>query len=198
MSLLTYHPQALRVPYVRIYIKSAREEREMCGGSYAGRGMRHGPWWHRGGREFLGRDVEKMSPGARISAALSVLVPVGLSGVFLVAFVPSLWWIFTTYFWVAFPAFGLLTGGIAALSEGRPVRVSEEERERELLEAIRESGEISAAAAAARTSLTVAEADGMLRELAENGHLEVVARGGAIFYALWGNGWETGRIESST
>ena len=156
----------------------------MCGWSYVGRGVRR----HAGGRKFLGYEVEKMSPGARISAALSVLVPVGLSGVFLVAFVPSLWWIFTTYFWVAFPAFGLLTSGITGLSEGRSVRVSEEERERELLEAIRESGEISAAAAAARTSLTVAEADGMLRELAENGHLEVMARGGAIFYALWGNG----------
>src|SRR5215217_3176092 len=112
----------------------------MCGGSYVGRGMRHGMWRHAGGREYLGRDVEKMSPGTRISAALSVLLPVGLSGVFLVAFVPSLWWIFTTYFWVAFPAFGLLMSGIAALGEGRPVRVSEEERE--LLEAIRESGEI--------------------------------------------------------
>ena len=145
----------------------------------------------------MGREVDKMSPGARISAALSVLLPVGFSGIFLVAFVPSLWWIFTTYFWVAFPAFGLLRSGIAALGEGRPVRVSEEERE--LLEAIRESGEISAAAAAARTSLTVAEADRRLRELAENGHIEVRARGGAVFYALWGNGWETGRrIEGST
>jgi hypothetical protein len=161
--------------------------------------MRHGVWWHGGGREFLGRDVEKMSPGARISAALSVLVAVGLSGVFLVTFVPSLWWIFTTYFWVAFPAFGLFTSGITGLSEGRPVRVSEEERERELLGAIRESGEVSAAAAAARTSLTVAEANRMLRELAENGQLEVRARGGAIFYALWGNEWEAGpRIEDST
>jgi DNA-binding transcriptional ArsR family regulator len=168
----------------------------MCGGSYVGRRMRHGGWRHAGGREFMGRDVEKMSPGARISAALSVLLPVGLSGVFLVAFVPSLWWIFTTYFWVAFPAFGLLRSGIAALGEGRPVRVSEE---RELLEAIRESGEISAAAAAARTSLTVAEADRRLRELAENGHIEVRARGGGVFYALWGNEWETGRrIEEST
>lgn len=157
----------------------------MCGGSYAGRGLwRRGP----GGREFLGRDVEKMSSGARISAALSVLVPVGLSGVFLVAFVPQLWWIFTTYFWVAFPAFGLLSSGLAGLGEGRPVRVSEEDRERELLEAIRDSGEISAASAAARTSLTVAEADRRLRELAENGHIEVRARGGAIFYALWGAG----------
>src|SRR5215210_2372051 len=126
----------------------------MCGGSYVGRGMRHGAWRQRGKREFLGCDVEKMSPGARISAALSVLVPVGLSGVFLVAFVPSLWWIFTTYFWVAFPAFGLLRSGIAGMGGGRPARVSEEERERELLEAIRESGEISAASAAAKTSLT--------------------------------------------
>ena len=171
----------------------------MCGGSYVGRGMRHGMWRHTGGRTFLGRDVEKMSPGAWISAALSVLLLVGLSGVFLVALVPSVWWIFTTYFWVAFPAFGLLTSGIAALGEGRPVRLSEEERERELLEAIRESAEISAAAAAARTSLTVAEVDRRLKELAENGHLEVRARGGAIFYALWANGEETGwRIEGST
>src|ERR671910_223247 len=176
-----------------------REEREMCGGSYVGRGMRHGMWRHAGGREYWGREVEKMSPGTSISAALSVLLPVGLSGVLLVAFVPSLWWIFTTYFWVAFPAFGLLMSGIAALGEGRPVRVSEEERERELLEAIRESGEISAAAAAARTSLTVAEADRKLRDLAEHGHIEVRARGGAVFYALWGNGLETARrIEGST
>ena len=171
----------------------------MCGGSYVGRGMRHGVWRHAGGREFMGHDVEKMSPGARISAALSVLLLVGLSGGFLVALVPSLWWIFTTYFWVAFPAFGLFMSGMAALGEGRPVRVSEEEQERELLEAIRESGEISAAGAAARTSLTVTEADRRLKELAENGHLEVRARGGAIFYALWGNERETGRwIEGAT
>src|ERR687889_1818705 len=170
----------------------------MCGGSYVGRGMRHGVWRHAGGREFMGREVEKMSPEARISAALSVLLPVGFSGVCLLAFVPSLWWIFTTYFWVALPAFGLLTGGIAAIGEGRPVRVSEEERERELLEAIRESGEISAAAAAARTSLTIAEADRRLSALAEHGHIGVRVRGGAVFYALWGNAQETGRrIEDS-
>lgn len=160
----------------------------MWGGSYAGCGMGHRHLKGRGGREFLGRDVDGMSPGARILAALSVLVPVGLSGLFLVVFVPGLWWIFTTYFWVAFPAVGLLTSGISGLGEGSPEHVSEEERERELLEAIRESGEISAASAAARTSLTVAEADTRLRELAENGHLEVRARGGAIFYALWGAG----------
>ena len=159
----------------------------MCGGSYAGRRMEHRVWRHHGGSTFLGRDVEEMSSGARITAALSVLLPVALSGLFLVAFVPSLWWIFTTYFWVAFPALGLLTSSISGLSESSHIRVSEE---RELLEAIRESGEISAAGAAARTSLTVAEADRRLRELAENGHLEVMARGGAVFYALWGAGEE--------
>ena len=175
----------------------------MCSRSYAKYGLglfggRRGEGNH-GQKDFFGLDVKKMSPRARAVAALSVLVPVALSGLLLVVFVPQLWWIFTTYFWVAFPAFGLLTSGIAALSEGRPVRVSEEERERELLEAIRESGEISAAAAAARTSLTVAEADRRLKELAENGHIEVRARGGAVFYALWGNGWEPGRrIEDST
>jgi hypothetical protein len=54
----------------------------MCGRSYVGRGMRHGMWPHAGGREFMGRDVEKMSPGARILAALSVLLPVGFLGCF--------------------------------------------------------------------------------------------------------------------
>src|SRR5918997_6005957 len=176
----------------------------MCGRSYAGHGMglgRRGSWGYDGrkrGGDFFGLDAEGMSPRARVVTAFSVLVPVALSGLFLVAFVPSLWWIFTTYFWVAFPALGLLTSGISGLGEGSPVRISEGERERELLEAIRESGEISAAGAAARTSLTVAEADRRLRELAENGHIEVRASGGAVFYARWGNGWETGRrIEGS-
>ena len=60
--------------------------------------------------------------------------------------------------------------------------------ERELLEAIREGGEVSAASVAARTSLSVVEADRRLRGLAENGHIEVRARGGAVLYALWGTG----------
>lgn len=150
----------------------------MCGRSYAGGRAGHG---------FFGSGAEKMSPVAQVTAALSVLMSVALSGVFLVAFVPGLWWIFTTYFWVAFPAFGLLVKGFAGLSEGRPVRVSGESRERELLESLRKQGEISATTVAAETSLTVAEADRRLRELAESGHLEVRVRGGGMFYALWEN-----------
>ena len=160
----------------------------MCGRSYARLEMGLG---HRGRRrpdDFFGLDAEKMSPRARIVAALSVLVPVALSGVFLVVFVPQLWWIFTTYFWVAFPALGLLTSSASSPgSEHRP-RVSGAELEQELLKAIRDSGEVSAASVAARTSLSVAEADRRLKELAENGHIEVRAKGGAVFYALWGAG----------
>src|SRR5215213_388074 len=151
----------------------------MCGGQCVG--------W-RGGHGVMGRDVEGMNPSARISAALSVLVPVTLSGVFLVAFVPQLWWVFATYFWVAFPALGLLKSGVSGLGEEHPLRVSEAEVERELLEAIREGREVSAASVAARTSLSVTEADRRLRGLAENGHIEVRVRGGAVLYALWGTG----------
>ena len=164
----------------------------MCDRSYARHGMvfgQRGSWRYRGRTrhgDFFGLDAKKMSPRARLVAALSVLVPVGLSGVFLVVFVPQLWWIFTTYFWVAFPALGLLTGGVSDSVEERQALASEAEVERELLEAIRDGGEVSAASAAARTSLSVAEADRRLKELAENGHIDVRARGGAIFYALWG------------
>ena len=160
----------------------------MCGRSYAGLEMSLG---HRGRRrpdDFFGLDAEKMSPGGRVVAALSVLVPVALSGVFLVVFVPQLWWIFTTYFWVAFPALGLLTSSASSPGSEGLSRASEAERERVLLEAIRDGGEVSAASVAARTSLTVAEAGRRLRGLAENGHIEVRARGGAVLYALWGTG----------
>lgn len=132
---------------------------------------------------LFGLNVEAMSPGAKVAVALAVLAPVALSGMVL-AFTP-VWWIFTTYFWVVFPAFGMLGSGIAGLSESRPARVSEQERERELLETLRERGALSAAGVATETSMTVGEADRMLGELADGGHLEVRVRGGALFYALW-------------
>ncbi|HKH12809.1 MAG TPA: winged helix-turn-helix domain-containing protein [Rubrobacter sp.] len=141
-----------------------------------------------GGRprpEFFGIDVEKLGPGAKVGVALSVLGPVALSGVLLVALVPGLWWIFTTYFWIAFPAIGLLGGGLAELGEERRARPEAVDPERELLVALLSHGEMTPAGAAAETSLSVDEADRRLKKLAEAGHLEVRVRGGGLFYALW-------------
>lgn len=153
----------------------------MCGESYGRRGVRGFSGRHSAG--FFGMDVDRMSAGSTVMVALAVLVPVSLSGVVLT--LTPVWWIFTTYFWVALPALGLLGRGIAGLSEARPARATEETRERELLGVLDRSGEVSAAGAAAETSMTVAEADRQLGRLAEGGHLEVRVRGGAILYALW-------------
>ena len=139
------------------------------------KGVSQGP-----GRLF-GMEVEEMSAEARVTVAMAILGTVALSGVVL-AFTP-VWWIFTTYFWVAFPALGLLGSGIAGLSGARrPAQVSEE---RELLGTLSRYGEVSAAGVATETSLTVAAAERRLGELARGGHLEVRVRGGAILYALW-------------
>ena len=56
--------------------------------------------------------------------------------------------------------------------------------ERRLLEAIDRHGEITPARAALETTLTVAEADRMLSELAKGGHLEVRVEGGKLLYGL--------------
>ena len=134
-----------------------------------------------------------MSPKAQVTTSLAVIVPVVLAGVFLFAFT-SVWWIWFTFFWVVFPAFGLLVRGIAGLSESSTELPAANSKERELLEALRREGELTPARAAMETSLTVAEADKMLKELAEGGHLEVRVRGGGIFYALWEPGaGEAGR-----
>jgi len=166
----------------------------MSGKSYVRHGMRfgrRGPWAHHGPKRhgghdsYFGLDVEALGPRTQVIAALAVLASVALSGVAL-AFTP-VWWIFTTYFWVAFPALGLLTRGVAGLSDARPARITVEDRERALLLALRRHGELTPVGAASETSLSVAESDRRLRELAEGGHLDVRVRGGGIFYALWEN-----------
>ena len=69
--------------------------------------------------------------------------------------------------WTLFPAFGLLVRGIAGLSEeGSRRSPGGGARERELLEALQRRGELTPAQAAMETSLTVNEADEMLKELA--------------------------------
>jgi hypothetical protein len=181
-------------------VGSEEVERMMCGGSLARRTPRlesveacgenrgRGVWvLPVGPTGFFELDVEEMGPWAMAVTGLAVLVPVVLSGLLLVAFAPGLWWVFTTYGWVSFPAFALLVRGVAGLSEGRGRSRPAESRERELLRALRERGELTPTRAAMETSLSVAAADEMLRELAEGGHLEVRVRGGALFYALWGS-----------
>jgi hypothetical protein len=155
-------------------------------GDFGARREDHGPGASRAGRAgFFGFDVEDMKPGAQVVTALTILAPVLLSGLLLVAFVPGLWWVFTTYGWISFPAFWLLVRGVVGLSGGGVGSPSEQNRERELLRALRERGELTPTRAAMETSLSVAEADRMLKELAEGGHLDVRVRGGALYYALW-------------
>ena len=126
-----------------------------------------------------------VSPNGQIFAALAVLLPVALSGLALVAFAPSFWWAFTTYFWVSFPALGLLTRGLAGLCRHGGLPSAKAIGEREVLEALRRRGELTPTRAAMETSLTVSEANEVLKGLAGGGHLEVRVRGAALSYALW-------------
>lgn len=140
---------------------------------------------HPGGPgDFFGLDVEKMSPKAQVTTSLAVLIPVVVAGVAVIALTP-LWWLIFVFGWTIFPAFGLLVRGIAGLLEGKTEIPATNSKERELLEALRREGELTPARAAMETSLSVAEADRMLKELAEGGHLEVRVRGGGLFYGLW-------------
>lgn len=137
--------------------------------------------------EFFGIDMESMSPKAQAVTGLVVGGGLLLVAASLLLFT-QMWWLIFVFGWMFFPALGLFARGIAGLTDARPERLPENSRERELLEAIQSHGELSPAQAAMETSLTVAEADKMLGELAEGGHLDVRVRGGGLFYALWG--WE--------
>ena len=105
-------------------------------------------------------------------------------------FFPLLFLIWAVPFFLV-PAFGAVARGLTGLTEARPlprtggVTEQEESKERQLLGALARRGELSPALAALETSLTVAEADRMLSDLAESGHLEVRAQEGRIGYALW-------------
>ena len=72
---------------------------------------------------------------------------------------------------------------LAAL-EARQAVPGAREKVKELLGVLEERGEITAASAAMRTSLTVDEASKMLDQLARKGHLDPRAEAGVITYAL--------------
>jgi hypothetical protein len=165
----------------RMSMEKVHAGRELGSGSRRGCGGRHEPG------HFLGLDAEALGPKGQVVAALAVILPVVLSGMFFASI--GVWWVVTTYGWVAFPAFGLLVRGVAGLSESKAALSSERSTgEKDLLEALRREGELTPTRAAMETSLSVAEADAMLKELAEGGHLEVRVHGGGLFYALWGDG----------
>ena len=102
-------------------------------------------------------------------------------------FLPLLFLIWVVPFFAA-PAFVAVARGFTELTEARGRKggaVTEESKERELLGALARHGELSPALAALETSLSVAEANRMLSDLANSGHVEVRAREGRLGYALW-------------
>lgn len=140
----------------------------------------------RGGpEEFFGIDMEGLSPRAQAVTGLVVGGTVLAGAALVLALNPGFFWLIFVFGWLVFPAFGLFAQGVAGLTEYRASSLPENSKERELLEALREHGELSPAQAAMETSLTVSEADTMLGDLAEGGHLDVRVRGGGLFYALW-------------
>jgi hypothetical protein len=169
--------------YIVIYCQVRAGHRDE-GGEMYGRGM----MWYPGGRRTM------VPYGRPFPARLVIGLVIG--GLFLLFvagpgfhFFPLLFLIWAVPFFVV-PAFVAVARGLTEFTESRTRertgRVMEQEsKERELLEALARRGELSPALAALETSLTVAEADRMLSDLAESGHVEVRAREGGLGYALW-------------
>jgi hypothetical protein len=141
----------------------------------------HGRW---DSDEFFGLDVEKMSPKAQAVTGAVTGGLILLAAVLLIAFT-QFWWLIFIFGWAVFPAFGVFARGVAGLVDTRSEPPAANARERELLKALQSSGELTPAQAAMETSLTVNEADEMLKDLAAKGHLDVRVRGGGLFYGLW-------------
>ena len=144
--------------------------------------------WGRMG--YLGGGRRVGPSGGSASPALVLGLVVG--GLFLFSLADSFGiFPFSFLFWwmvpfVLVPMVVASARSIGGLFEARARRsVDGEHRERELLEALARHGEITPARAALETTLSVAEADRMLSELAKNGHIEVRAREGRLGYALW-------------
>ena len=141
----------------------------------------HGRW---DSEDFFGLDVEKMSPKAQAVTGVVTGGLILLAAALLIAFT-QFWWLIFIFGWAVFPAFGVFARGVAGLVDTRSEPPAANARERELLEALQSSGELTPAQAAMETSLTVNEADEMLKDLAAKGHLDVRVRGGGLFYGLW-------------
>ncbi len=93
--------------------------------------------------------------------------------------------------WLFKEGFGRLesTRPLPPPHQPRSIRTSNQESqekpaEKQLLEVIERNGEITPARAALQTSLSVDEAERLLSELAQRGHLDVRVEGSKLVYAL--------------
>ena len=149
-----------------------------------GRGM----MGHAGGRRSMAPYGRPFPPRFMVGLVMGGLFLLFVAGPAF-HFFPLLLFIWVVPFLLV-PAFAAAARGLAGLAEARTREragrvTAQEGKERELLEALARRGELSPALAALETSLTVAEADRMLSDLAESGHLEVRAHAGRLGYALW-------------
>lgn len=104
----------------------------------------------------IGVDIESMNPRAQaitgVVAGGLILLAVGL-----LAFT-NYWWLIFVFGWAVFPAFGVFARGVAGLVESHQDALPGNSKERELLGALREHGEVSSMRVAMETSLSVEEA----------------------------------------
>jgi DNA-binding CsgD family transcriptional regulator len=96
----------------------------------------------------------------------------------------SLWWL-VLVFGLLVPVISALQNYWSAKRDAGPANRSQD-KEKELLGALGELGELTPTTAAMRTTLTVEEAAGMLERLARRGHLEARTQGAVVLYGLWG------------
>jgi hypothetical protein len=149
-----------------------------------GRGM----MWYPGGRRTM------VPYGRPFPSRFVMGLVIGGVFLFLVAgpgfhFFPLIFLLWAVPFLVV-PAFAAVARGLTGFGDSRTRErtgrvTAQESKERELLGALARRGELSPALAALDTSLSVAEADRMLSDLAESGHVEVRAHEGRLVYALW-------------
>jgi DNA-binding CsgD family transcriptional regulator len=129
-----------------------------------------------GGRELAVRALTALG----VAAWSVIILAIGIN------LAESTWeWAATFAFGTVIPAI-LLWQSLRLLSPREGVRSmpSATDKEKELLGALAERGELTPITAAMRTSLTAAEAAVMLEELARNGHLRLLVDDGVQAYAL--------------
>jgi hypothetical protein len=170
--------------YIVIYC-GVRVGRRDEGGEMYGRGM----MWYPGGRRTMVPYGRPFPPRFMIGLVIGGLFLLFVAGP-AIHFFPLLFLLIWAVPFLVAPAFVAVARGLSGLAESRTRErtgrvTAQESKERELLGALARRGELSPALAALETSLSVAEADRMLSDLAKSGHVEVRAREGRLAYSLW-------------